>query len=103
MDHAVYQTDCNTRESPTINRHTSEEKAGASRTKPLADRVSLTRQEQEIIRLVAMGSSSSVIAMRLDVSDATVTAFMQRLFEKLGVTDRSSAVLRALSLGYITQ
>ena len=103
MDHAVYQTDCNAREASTINRHTSDGKTRASGTKPLADRVSLTRQEQEIIRLVATGSSTPVIAMRLDISDATATAFMQRLFEKLGVTDRASAVLRALSLGYITQ
>ena len=103
MDQAVYRTDRKSLEAPMINRHTSEEKVLASGKKPVGDRVSLTRQEQEIVRLIATGSSTPVIAMRLDISDATATAFMQRLFEKLGVTDRAGAVLRALSLGYITQ
>ena len=61
----------------------------------------LSGRELEIINLIARGKSNQVVAADLDVSINTINTYMKRIFEKLDVSDRVSAVMRAYALGYI--
>ncbi len=62
---------------------------------------SLSSRELEIINMIARGRSNQTVAVDLDVSINTINTYMKRIFEKLDVSDRVSAVMRAYALGYI--
>jgi DNA-binding NarL/FixJ family response regulator len=61
----------------------------------------LTRRELEILRLIAGGYSNREIAEALGTAEGTVKNHASSILSKLGVRDRTHAVLRALELGYI--
>lgn len=61
----------------------------------------LTRREVEILRLMAGGYSNREIADALGTAEGTVKNHASSILSKLGVRDRTRAVLRALELGYI--
>ncbi len=61
----------------------------------------LSSRELEIINLIARGQSNQTVAADLNVSINTINTYMKRIFEKLDVSDRVSAVMRAYALGYI--
>jgi len=61
----------------------------------------LSEREVEILRWVAQGKSNSVIADILSLSAATVDTYLRRVFDKLDVTDRTSAAVKGVSLGLI--
>lgn len=63
---------------------------------------SLTPREREILTLVADGLSNAEIAARLHVGRATVKTHLLHVFDKLGVNDRTAAVVTALRRGMIT-
>ena len=63
--------------------------------------VSLTPRETEILRLVAQGHSNPAIAVLLYLGEATVKTHLLHAFEKLGVSDRTRAVTRAMELGLL--
>lgn len=52
----------------------------------------LSKRESEILHWVARGKTNSEIAMILDISAFTVKNHMQRVFQKLDVTNRAQAV-----------
>lgn len=52
----------------------------------------LTPREVEVLRLVATGGTNGRIASSLTISEATVKTHLLRIFEKLGVNDRTRAV-----------
>jgi DNA-binding NarL/FixJ family response regulator len=54
----------------------------------------LTDREEEVLALVASGSSNSQIAERLNLSESTVKFHLRNLFSKLGVTNRTEAAAR---------
>ena len=56
----------------------------------------LTAREREVLGLIAGGRSVREIAAELHLSPATVKTYVQRLYEKLGVGDRGSAVAEAM-------
>ena len=58
-------------------------------------RPGLSDRQQEILKLVAQGVTSKAIAVRLYVSDATLTRELRRVFDFLGVSDRAHAVAEA--------
>jgi DNA-binding NarL/FixJ family response regulator len=62
---------------------------------------SLSPRETEVLRLVAAGKSNPSIALELYVGEATVKTHLLHVFEKLGVSDRTRAVTRAMELGLI--
>ena len=61
----------------------------------------LSPREAEILNWVAAGKSNPEIAIILGISEATVGTHLKRLFTKLGVHDRVSAVLAGFKLGML--
>jgi DNA-binding NarL/FixJ family response regulator len=61
----------------------------------------LTERETEILRLMAGGYSNKEIANSLDVAEGTVKNHVSNILSKMGVRDRTRAVLKALELGLI--
>jgi DNA-binding NarL/FixJ family response regulator len=55
----------------------------------------LTGREREVLALVAEGLPNKLIAQRLGISEKTVKAHLTRVFERIGVTDRTQAALWA--------
>ncbi|WNB85537.1 response regulator transcription factor [Cellulomonas sp. ATA003] len=61
----------------------------------------LTARELDILRLVAAGYSNNEIASALHLAPGTVKNHVTAVLLKLGVRDRTRAVLRALDLGLL--
>jgi len=61
----------------------------------------LSEREIEVLQLVAEGSSNREIAKRLHISQATVKSHLINIFGKVGVSDRTAAVTRALQRGIL--
>ena len=57
----------------------------------------LTAREGEILELVAAGMSNAAIAERLWISPATVKKHLENTYAKLGVANRTAAVMRLTS------
>jgi DNA-binding NarL/FixJ family response regulator len=55
----------------------------------------LSGREREVLALVAEGLPNKLIARRLGISEKTVKAHLTRVFERIGVTDRTQAALWA--------
>jgi DNA-binding NarL/FixJ family response regulator len=55
----------------------------------------LSGREREVLALVADGLPNKLIARRLEISEKTVKAHLTRVFERIGVTDRTQAALWA--------
>jgi DNA-binding NarL/FixJ family response regulator len=62
---------------------------------------SLTEREQEVLRLMASGINNREIADALLLSEGTVKNHISSIFSKLGVTDRTKAVLHAIVTGLV--
>jgi len=62
----------------------------------------LHERELQIIRLVAKGMSNREIARQLIISERTVQTHVHKIFEKLGVSSRTEAVLYCLKEGWLT-
>jgi DNA-binding NarL/FixJ family response regulator len=61
----------------------------------------LTRRETQVLELVADGLSNKAIAARLGVSDETVKFHLVSVFSKLGASNRTDAVRRAIRRGLV--
>jgi len=61
----------------------------------------LTLRETEILRLMTGGYSNREIASALQLSEGTVKNHVSNILGKLGVRDRTRAVLKAIERGYI--
>lgn len=61
----------------------------------------LSAREREVLKLIADGGSIPAIAKMLFLAPSTVKTHVQRLYEKLGVSDRAAAVAEAMRRGLL--
>ncbi|MDX6502700.1 MAG: two-component system, NarL family, nitrate/nitrite response regulator NarL, partial [Blastocatellia bacterium] len=61
----------------------------------------LSAREREVLNGIARGQSIPTIAAELFVAPSTVKTHVQRLYEKLGVSDRAAAVAEAMRQGVL--
>lgn len=61
----------------------------------------LTRRERDVLVLLASGMLNKQIARQLDISTATVKAHLTRVYERLGVRDRTQAAMWAVANGLV--
>ncbi|GAB3563640.1 response regulator transcription factor [Amycolatopsis endophytica] len=61
----------------------------------------LTDRERDVVAAIAEGMSNEEIAAALFLSRATVKTYLSRLFDKLGVRDRTQLVVLAYETGFI--
>ncbi len=61
----------------------------------------LSEREVEVLALVARGASNKEAARHLHISEATIKSHLIRIFSKLGVADRTAAVMVALERGIL--
>lgn len=65
------------------------------------DRPQLSPREQQILTLIAGGSTAPQIARVLHISTATVKTHLLHLYEKLGVAERAAAVAEGMRHGLL--
>lgn len=63
----------------------------------------LTDRELDVLRLAAKGFTNKAIGMQLGISDRTVQGHLAHIFAKMQAASRTEAVMRAVSLGWISQ
>jgi DNA-binding NarL/FixJ family response regulator len=61
----------------------------------------LTPRELEVLRLAARGQTNRAIGEQLFISPGTVKLHIERIIEKLEVSDRTQAAVRAIQLGLL--
>jgi two-component system NarL family response regulator len=61
----------------------------------------LTAREKEVLRLIVAGNSNQEIGSALFITEATVKAHVNRILDKLDVSDRTQAVTVALRRGLV--
>ncbi|MEV5571048.1 response regulator transcription factor [Spirillospora sp. NPDC052269] len=81
---------------------------GRALSKDVADRLAaaeaapgLSERERQVLELVARGLTNAEVGARLHIGEATVKTHLLRVFGKLGVSDRTSAVMAAMRRGLI--
>jgi DNA-binding NarL/FixJ family response regulator len=69
--------------------------------RPPEERHGLSKREREVLALIVDGLTNIEIAARLHVSTETVKSHVSRIYEKLDVRDRASAVRTAIAQGLV--
>lgn len=61
----------------------------------------LSERELEVLKLVSVGYTNKAIAVQLGISDRTVQGHLARIYNKLEASNRTEAVMKAVSLGLL--
>ncbi|MBT3323313.1 MAG: response regulator transcription factor [Anaerolineae bacterium] len=62
----------------------------------------LTEREIDVLKLVGKGFTNKAIGVQLGISDRTVQGHLAHIFNKLQAASRTEAVMRAVSLGWLS-
>ena len=84
-------------EGPQTSAPPSAAESGAKAAPPLLE--DFTPREVEVLGLLLRGKTNEEIAKSLSISRATAKVHVRHIIAKLGVSDRTQAVVRALELG----
>jgi DNA-binding NarL/FixJ family response regulator len=90
--------------APTVTRRLISEFAAMHRPDPAPAPAlaRLTPRETQVLRLMAEGLSNPEIAARLTITEETVKTHVSRVLTKLGLRDRTQAVVAAYETGLVT-
>jgi len=61
----------------------------------------LTPRQREVLQMIAEGSSTREMAVRLELSERSIRSHATAIYRKLGVTNRVEALRRAVDLGLV--
>lgn len=64
-------------------------------------REELTPTESTVLRMIVGGMSNKQIGFALDISENTVKTHVKNIFDKIGVSDRTSAATQAIKRGLV--
>jgi DNA-binding NarL/FixJ family response regulator len=84
---------------PVIARKLMAQLAGRAENKPIE---TLTPRETDVLKLAARGYTNKAIGAQLHLSDRTVQGHLANIYGKLHVATRTEAVMRAVSLGWLS-
>jgi DNA-binding NarL/FixJ family response regulator len=84
---------------PVIARKLMAQLAGRAENRPLE---TLTPRETDVLKLAARGYTNKAIGAQLHLSDRTVQGHLANIYGKLHVATRTEAVMRAVSLGWLS-
>jgi HD-GYP domain-containing protein (c-di-GMP phosphodiesterase class II) len=73
----------------------------SSRTTRAGGPAGLTAREADVLALLAQGLANKVIARQLGIAPKTVGNHIERIYMKLGVSNRASAAMRAMQYGLV--
>lgn len=92
-------------EKQTFNRRAFLQAIAELRSHALSDSIlaALTRREREVLSLLVLGLTNKEIAQSLVITANTVKRHLKAVFGKLEVHNRSAAVSKALSLGFVAK
>ena len=90
--------------SREVRRHRPTDPSTSVRLRGLATysaAMQLSAKEVEVVRLLAQGKTNREVGQALMVSLLTVKIYVWRVMQKLGVSDRTQAAVRAVELGLV--
>lgn len=77
--------------------------AQVSRDRAVAPMERPTPRELEVLELAAKGYTNKAIGLQLGISDRTVQGHLAKVFNRLQASSRTEAVMRAVSMGWLSQ
>ena len=80
---------------------TAADLSGAMRRRMNPDKPKLSGREQEVLELLGQGLTVPVLAKKLYISESTAKSYVSKLYEKLGASNRSQALVEAVRLGLL--
>ena len=82
--------------------HLSLSQAIRSKQQKDFENIKLHKSEIEVLKWIALGKSSSQIAEILQLSPHTINTYMYRVVQKIGVANRTSAVIKTVAMGLLS-
>lgn len=86
---------------PLIAQQVLQASSSPTPTKVCHNQYSLSERELQVLSLVVDGLSNQEIAKRLFLSPDTIKSHMRKIMEKLAVSDRTQAAVKALRQGMV--
>ncbi|MDZ7964587.1 MAG: LuxR C-terminal-related transcriptional regulator [Nostoc sp. DedSLP03] len=61
----------------------------------------MSKRQQEVLALLALGLSNKAIAERMKLSPSTIRHHVTQVLNKLGIKNRTEAATAAVRVGYV--
>ena len=87
---------------PAVARKIVSRWMSAGQTPPEPAEARPTPREMEVLKLLTRGFTNKAIAAQMKISERTVQGHIASLFDKLSVSSRTEAVVRAAQLGWVS-